>query len=403
MESRASVDDLVQQGGSLLRAHRVDEAVQMFTRALQQAPEHFQAREGLGMAHAMKGEIGQAITHLEAAVQHDHRPVTYYNLALLYHRQGNTPQAIQHLKTALRLNPEYTQARHALEHLEPPADIEAGSAAAGAAPEGPDIDQLLGRLQTGDRETRYAAAQILGELGDERAVAPLIQALDDDDDMLRRRAAEALGKIGDSRAIAPLIAALQQTNLVGVTAARALGQIGDPSAVGPLLAFLKEKSPLDEGHKYIIWAAQESLAGLGTGAVRPLLDELHDAHSPIRHLAAMILGEIGDVQAVEPLAAVLVDRKERRPPPAEPQVPPAMDKEAWERWTEKQMQWIRDEKEGPAMLRTSAAEALGKLGDARAVPALHSALLDPEDMVRDAADQALRQLHRAERQRAGGP
>jgi len=49
------------------------------------------------------------------------------------------------------------------------------------------------------------AAKALGDIGDQRAVDPLIQALQDEDSYIREAAAEALGDIGDTRAIDPLI------------------------------------------------------------------------------------------------------------------------------------------------------------------------------------------------------
>jgi HEAT repeat protein len=56
---------------------------------------------------------------------------------------------------------------------------------------------------------REAAAGALGDIGDKRAVEPLIGALSDDKTWVRRSAVEALGEIGDSRAVEPLIKALE--------------------------------------------------------------------------------------------------------------------------------------------------------------------------------------------------
>ena len=53
---------------------------------------------------------------------------------------------------------------------------------------------------------RRAAAEALGQLGDKRAVEPLIAALQDDVENVRQAAAEALGQLGDERAVEPLIA-----------------------------------------------------------------------------------------------------------------------------------------------------------------------------------------------------
>ena len=79
---------------------------------------------------------------------------------------------------------------------------------------------------------RKAAAQVLGEIGDVRAVEPLIVALKNKHEDLRKTAAEALGKIGDARAVEPLRVALKDEDRdVRKAAAKALGKIGDARAV----------------------------------------------------------------------------------------------------------------------------------------------------------------------------
>jgi tetratricopeptide (TPR) repeat protein len=58
---------------------------------------------------------------------------------------------------------------------------------------------------------RREAARALGQIGDERAVEPLVQALGEDEETnVRRAAAEALGQIGDERAVEPLMWALSE-------------------------------------------------------------------------------------------------------------------------------------------------------------------------------------------------
>ena len=57
---------------------------------------------------------------------------------------------------------------------------------------------------------RSGAVEALGRIGDVRAVEPLIQRLQDEDEDVRSAAAEALGRIGDARAVDPLIQRLQE-------------------------------------------------------------------------------------------------------------------------------------------------------------------------------------------------
>ena len=64
-------------------------------------------------------------------------------------------------------------------------------------------------------------------MGDQRAVAPLIEALSDDELWVRRAAAKALGLMGDQRAVAPLIEALSdKESEVREAAEAALKELG---------------------------------------------------------------------------------------------------------------------------------------------------------------------------------
>ena len=75
------------------------------------------------------------------------------------------------------------------------------------------VPALLRRLNDDDDSVRWVATEALGELGDARAVAPLIERLNDDD-YVRGVAAVALGELGDARAVAPLITVLADGNSI---------------------------------------------------------------------------------------------------------------------------------------------------------------------------------------------
>jgi HEAT repeat protein len=85
----------------------------------------------------------------------------------------------------------------------------------------------------GDRSIRKNAAQALGELGDPRAVKPLIAALDEFYYRGEEVVVEALIQIGEP-AVDHLITALNEDDRdVRKRAVEALGEIGDPRAVEP--------------------------------------------------------------------------------------------------------------------------------------------------------------------------
>lgn len=84
------------------------------------------------------------------------------------------------------------------------------------------------------------AAKKLGELGDERAIEPLLQALNHNSSEVRVNAINALVKLGNLRVVDRIIQCLQDSDFfVRGTAARALGQFKDIKAVEPLIEALK--------------------------------------------------------------------------------------------------------------------------------------------------------------------
>ncbi len=150
-----------------------------------------------------------------------------------------------------------------------------------------------------DVQSRVAMA--LGNIGDARAVEPLIAALKDSHTIVQWNVVEALEKIGDARAVNPLIAALKDSYWqVQERAAVALGNIGDAHAAVPLIAALKGRWDLQE-------RAAVALERIGTAAVEPLITALKDKECNVRERAAVALGNIGDARAVTPLLAALKD------------------------------------------------------------------------------------------------
>jgi len=194
---------------------------------------------------------------------------------------------------------------------------------------------------------------------------------------LRMRSAEALAKLKEPRAIEPTIALLEDNNFqLRLVAADALRQIGDGRAVMPLA-----KSAAVYGYSEQRDGFLAALIEIGKrgGAMPAFLEALKPPPPPpppedpkagevlevfttcptAQPLIAQALGEIGDKEAVDPLIARLSD--------------PASSSELCEK----------------------AAEALGRLGDARAEPVLLSTLQSKETSVRQAAVSALGALGQA--------
>lgn len=104
------------------------------------------------------------------------------------------------------------------------------------------FDNLVIQLQTGGADAQWQAAKSLGNLGDPRAVEPLIDALSSQNWRVRCSAAQSLGQLRDPRAVDALIAQVNRINTdktSRLAAAEALGNIGDQRAVTPLVNMMK--------------------------------------------------------------------------------------------------------------------------------------------------------------------
>jgi HEAT repeat protein len=195
------------------------------------------------------------------------------------------------------------------------------------------VDPLVAVLKSDD-EVRWRAAQVLGTIGDVRAVDPLVAALADSDDGVSSWAAVSLGEIGEAGAVEALVHALEDENAnVRGPAAAALGRIGDSRAIEPLI------DAIEEG--LVKGKACAALARLkATQAAPAIIPLLEDENERVRSDAADALGELGDLRAVEPLIC-------------------ALQNEGWEH------DWSTNRR---------VVQALGKLGDPRAREALDEVL-----------------------------
>jgi len=146
---------------------------------------------------------------------------------------------------------------------------------------------------------RAYAAESLGKIKDERAVEPLIVALKDDKYfMVRSFAAASLGEIKDERAFDPLITALKDEHMsVRSEAATALGKIGDKRAISPLVETL--------GDPFVYKESANALGMIGEPAVDPCIEALK---GPGEKGAIIALGLIGDKRATEPLIEIMKEK-----------------------------------------------------------------------------------------------
>lgn len=204
------------------------------------------------------------------------------------------------------------------------------------------VPYLMERLRDTKASVRSTAALILGKMGNESAVEPLINVLESGKEAEGRRidtlntyadtrksTVLALGGIGGSQATQALTNVLNDNGEmleVRLAATSALGNIGSPEAVnalktvfdnksmnmgirnGALAALGKTKNPEAAGFfieklgdKDFGASAREALINMGEPAVEPLIENLKTEDQKIKNEIALILIEIGDPRAVEPL------------------------------------------------------------------------------------------------------
>lgn len=159
------------------------------------------------------------------------------------------------------------------------------------------------------------AAQKLGELGDSRAVEPLLQALHDRSSEVRANAIEALGKLGDRRAVEPLIQCLQDSDFFARTrAAWALAELRDVRAFEPLLQRLETENDtapcaaiVSALGKFGDTRAIDSLIAILRSEGQNLRDSFGFKH--VRLSLVEALGLIEDPRTTDVLVEILRDRE----------------------------------------------------------------------------------------------
>lgn len=107
------------------------------------------------------------------------------------------------------------------------------------------FEPMITALKNKDKFIRRGAARVLGALQDRRALAYLTLALEDEWEVAES-AAWALGQFKDTSVVIQLIEGLKL--MWSEAAADALGEIGDPRAVEPLIDVIKTRTWTDKDH-----------------------------------------------------------------------------------------------------------------------------------------------------------
>jgi HEAT repeat protein len=204
-----------------------------------------------------------------------------------------------------------------------------------------EVEIQLDLLKDKDWFRRKDAAVTLGEMGDERAIGPLITALRDSEWNVRESAQISLATIG-SPAVEPLIKALREYQ-VRPFVIQVLGKIKDERVLDPLMAQLRNEEFKD--------AATDALVEVGLPAVERLMGVLNDKDKNVRKHVVLALGKIGIPEAVDPLIEATTD-------------------EDWQ-------------------VRMAAIAGLDSIGDERGKSAVKSLIKDPDFAVQMRAERII--------------
>jgi len=211
-----------------------------------------------------------------------------------------------------------------------------------------DATQALSSVALTDSSAlvRASAINALVLIDVEKVVPTLEKALQDSDPAVAASAATGLGKARAKAAVRSLLLALlHKSPKLRSASAEALGRIGDVRSVTPLLRVLGA----DEATEVREQAAKALGLLKDARAVPALVKTLEAPEASLRVFAIDALGELGETSVVEGLSQMLTT--DRNPG-----------------------------------VRQSLVVALGKLGDARALPALEAMMKDNQ------TDEKLRQL-----------
>src|SRR5215207_8908149 len=283
------------------------------------------------------------------------------------------------------------------------------------------LSPLVEFLHGGDADLRMQAALALGEQRDARAVPALVGALDDEDVNVRYHAVEALGKlrageaadalagvaetrdfflafpaldalrqIGDARVV-PRVLPLLEDELLREAAAELLGELGDEEAVAPLAGLLNTPDAPTRAAARALAALHDRyaelygegayIADLSRAAINPtgaqnLLEALGETEGGDLRPLALVVGWL-EGSAVERALTRLLGHGDARGEVLEALVRhgPGVTNLLIEQLESEDLE-----------IRKAAAVALGRIGEARAAPALVEVLEEDAEMVIAAAD-----------------
>ena len=164
--------------GLALAEQDVEQSIAAFTRALELDPRHVLARYNLALVLRRVDRPADALRELDRALAIDPRPEALYTQGVIYWHQGELGRAVDALRAAIAVAPQYADAHHALGSVLKTQRDWSGAAAS--------LRKAIA-LQPDLFSARYALAQVLTAAGDNRGAR---SALDQAEQLRDRSARE---------------------------------------------------------------------------------------------------------------------------------------------------------------------------------------------------------------------
>ncbi len=213
---------------------------------------------------------------------------------------------------------------------------------------------------------------------------------------LEANAAQVLGDIGSERATEPLLKMVEKVSkwestnklIVMVRLISALGDIGDPKAIKPILGYL------DTEYWDVAMVAASSLTFIGDRSVIPELLKYAQQGEKHPRVRVQMIDAVGNLGTDEALATM----KEMKEKFKDVTLAPSIDKsikrlEAYAACKQDVGCWIGKLKDSNAEVREKATYELGQLGDPKAIDPLIGIIGDPVETVRWGAIFAFSRLN----------
>jgi len=170
---------------------RWEDAIGSFRRALAIRPGHAEARANLGVALAKMGKLDEAIPQLERALKVDPgSSLTHANLGLAL-RGRDLPRALEHMRRAVELKPDFVDAR---------MNLGAALLDAGRADEAQEMFKATLEIDPGSSAAHFRLGSILLERGrPSEAASHLERALGLDQSLIEARNSLGVARLREGR------------------------------------------------------------------------------------------------------------------------------------------------------------------------------------------------------------